>query len=248
VDGQNQPPCWGSIDRWVSNNGLDFLLSTYRGYEGVEHRRSIVFVKPDYWVVNDTLTGSGSHTCDQNWHFNEDAALEEDPETKSVRTTYADGGNLMMIPASPSGLVSQPKKFFIARGGGAVATGTGEVESTGWRYSRSGSLPAVFDLVLYPFRGRTAPKVEVRPLVSTPEVTALAVSAGPVTDYVIISRAGRKEVQAGDITVDGEAAVLRTRDGVPLRLSGANIKRVVYRGKTVFESETPEDQLDRVLR
>ncbi|BCW98684.1 MAG: hypothetical protein KatS3mg024_1511 [Armatimonadota bacterium] len=248
VDGQNQPPRWGSIDRWVSSDGMDFLVSTYKGYESVDHRRSIVFVKPDYWVVNDTLTGPGNHTCDQNWHFNEDAGLEEDPATKLVRTTYAEGGNLMMIPASPSGLVSRPKKFFIARGGGAVAAGTGEVESTGWCYSRFGSLPTVFDLVLYPFRGRTAPKVEVRPLVSTPEVTALAVSAGPATDYVIISRAGRKEVQAGDITVEGETAVLRTREGIPVRLSGANLKRLVYVGKTVFESETPEDQVDRVLR
>ena len=247
VDGQNQPPRGGSIDRWASNGGMDFLMASYRGYEGVEHRRSIVFVKPDYWVVNDTLTGSGSRTCDQNWNFNEDAGLLEDPATKSVRTSYAGGGNLLMVPASPAGLVSQPRKFFIARGGGAVAAGTQEVESTGWRYSRSGNLPAVFDLVLYPFRGADAPAVDVRLLASTPYVTALAVTAGASTDYVLVSRAGPRRIQAAGVLLEGEAVVLRTEDGRPVRISGAGLKRAVHRGTVLFQSETPADDVDILL-
>ncbi len=241
VDGANQPPVWGSIDRWVSSGGMDFLAASYNGYEGVSHRRSIVFVKPGYWVLSDIVTGEGSRTCDQNWHFNEDAGLLEDAAAKSVRTSYREGGNLLMLPASVEGLDPQPKKFFIARGGGAVAAGTGEVESTGWRYSRSGKLPALFDLVLYPFRGAAAPDVRVRLLASTPAVTALAVSHGQDTDYILMSRSGPRRLDSSGVSIEGEAAVVRTSNGRVTRVSGASLKRVALKGQVVFESPSGED-------
>lgn len=248
MNGQNQPAKWGSIDRWVSVDGMDFLLSSYKGYEGLVHRRSLVFVKPYYWVLHDQVTGEGSHTADQNWHFNEDAGLMHSPASASVRTTYPEGGNLLMVPASTEGLVSQPKSFFIAKGGGAVAAGQGEVESTGWRYSRTGELPAVFDLVLYPYKGKERPRVDVRTIsTGNPDATLLEIRSGGYTDYVLISLSGAVKETTPQLEVEAESMVLRTKGGKPVRLSGSQVKQITFQGQEVFGSPEAVEELDREL-
>ncbi|MEI6916211.1 MAG: alginate lyase family protein, partial [Armatimonadota bacterium] len=248
IDGENQPVKWGSIDRWESNAGMDFLLASYKGYEGLIHTRSLVFVKPDYWVLKDIVTGSGSHTCDQNWHLPEKAKPVEDAKSKFVHTNFSDGGNLLLAPVADETLKSQARIFFIAKSGGAVAMSHGEVESTGWTYSRSGTLPAVFDLVLYPYKGGQAPKLEVKPVpTGSEDATLLEIKNGRATDYVFVSRKGATSYSSPTIAIDGETAVLRTVNGRPVRVSGSNLTKLTYKGKVIFESASAKEQVDKVL-
>lgn len=37
--------------------------------EGITHRRQIIFVKPYFWVVRDSMIGEGKHTAEQIWHY-----------------------------------------------------------------------------------------------------------------------------------------------------------------------------------
>jgi len=68
------------LENWVSLSSLDFAVATHDGYmrlpKSVEHRRSIIFAKPDYWIVSDKLFGSGVHTFEFFFHFAPGVKLE----------------------------------------------------------------------------------------------------------------------------------------------------------------------------
>ncbi|MGC8862407.1 MAG: heparinase II/III family protein [Armatimonadota bacterium] len=243
VDGQNQRKGGGSTDRWASNSGFDYITAHHDRYEGLIHRRSIIFVKSDYWLVRDEITGSGSHTFDQNWHFLEDAGLSEDRSTMSVRTGYPDG-NLLMIPLDREGLTSQRVPFKIAKArmaGGSRA----EVDSFGWRYSKRGPTPVVFDILLYPYKGAEVPRVESRKY-HLEGATAYKISAGERTDYVLLSHEGVREMKLPEahIAAIGEVIVLRMAGGKLVRVSGANVQSVEIEGRRVVDQDLPAEQID----
>ena len=64
------------INAWRSNSEEDFLDATCR-YRGLEHRRRILFAKPDTLLVLDEATGSGGpHLLEQFWHSGEEVTQE----------------------------------------------------------------------------------------------------------------------------------------------------------------------------
>ena len=55
-------------------NGLDFASSQYdAGYENNEdaliHRRAIIFVRPDYYLLFDRVEGNNTHDIEALFHF-----------------------------------------------------------------------------------------------------------------------------------------------------------------------------------
>lgn len=61
------------LEKSLSQGGLDHAVGSHTGYgrlpEPVHHRRRIIFVKPDYWLVSDELTGFGRHRVGAFFHF-----------------------------------------------------------------------------------------------------------------------------------------------------------------------------------
>ncbi|MGB9620502.1 MAG: heparinase II/III family protein, partial [Armatimonadota bacterium] len=259
VDGKNSNRSHGKTERWVSNAGFDYVLGSHQGYDNLSHIRGIVFVKPDYWVVLDEIRGDDrtDHIFDQNWHFAENAGLVEDPLTKAVHTNYpkeqGDGytkdGQLLMVPVNPSGLNSQPVEFYIAT---SRMVGGQPIKSKGWKYSRTGPPPARLDVVLYPYTGTAVPDVTVSRLGiegNPVGVVALEIRNGDEVDYVVVSRTGAQKVSisAENLDVDAEVAVIRTRAGKPVRVSGANIRSVAIGGNSIFSAEQAQPNVDLVL-
>lgn len=52
---------------WITHNRFDFFAGEHDGYKPTIHRRNILFIKNDYWIVCDEITSSGEH--DYNWNF-----------------------------------------------------------------------------------------------------------------------------------------------------------------------------------
>lgn len=81
VDGQDQSEMqgtflWGrkaqaSLLQWESGAEYDLAIAEHDGYArlGVIHRRTILFVKPDWCLVVDQLNGQGNHHLEQTWHL-----------------------------------------------------------------------------------------------------------------------------------------------------------------------------------
>ena len=107
VDGLEQnrskkPETWvvwnSGKNRWQTDPDFDFAEGCYDSGYGptnavrVTHTRQVIFAKPDYWLVLDTLTPADDreHRYEAMFHLDADDAVV-DPVTKSVSVEY--GGN-----------------------------------------------------------------------------------------------------------------------------------------------------------
>ena len=68
------------LERSFLYPGLDYAVASHDGYarlaEPVFHKRRIVFVKPDYWLISDELTGKGEHQLKFYFHFAPGVSLQ----------------------------------------------------------------------------------------------------------------------------------------------------------------------------
>ena len=61
------------LESSFSNPSLDYAVGSHTGYarlaQSVFHRRNVVFLKPDLWLLSDELTGQGMHRASIFFHF-----------------------------------------------------------------------------------------------------------------------------------------------------------------------------------
>ena len=82
VDGLNQSDVWGSFRagrranpldlKWMVRKNITFFEGGHDGYLkkiGVLHKRKIVFVDNDFWLIFDELDGIGTHIVEEYLHF-----------------------------------------------------------------------------------------------------------------------------------------------------------------------------------
>jgi len=81
VDGRDQvesdgPFSWQGrarvrVREWRSGHACDFVDASHTAYPGVVHRRRVLFVKPDYWVIVDDVAGDPPyvHRLDLGFQF-----------------------------------------------------------------------------------------------------------------------------------------------------------------------------------
>jgi hypothetical protein len=69
---------WSSVAKiectsWLSRDRFDFVSGRHDGYQRLAtpatHKRSILFIKTDYWVVLDEVQSNGDHIADLRFHF-----------------------------------------------------------------------------------------------------------------------------------------------------------------------------------
>jgi hypothetical protein len=63
--------------KWISRDRFDFVKGKHDGYarllDPVEHSRSILFLKDDYWIIRDQVKSSGKRSAELWFHFDSDA-------------------------------------------------------------------------------------------------------------------------------------------------------------------------------
>lgn len=87
VDGKNQSRIadnflWlrkanAMCNSWTTSSTFDSVGGIHDGYRqlGVMHRRHVTFVRPDIWLIIDTLNGAGTHQVEQYWHLAAEAEV-----------------------------------------------------------------------------------------------------------------------------------------------------------------------------
>jgi hypothetical protein len=109
VDGQSSsipdgPFSWKSTAKsthvsWLSEKRFDFVEGKHDGYESlsdpVHHKRSILFLKNDYWILRDQVTASDIHQLELLFHFA--------PDFDGQSTTSGRDGQPSMLIASDGG-------------------------------------------------------------------------------------------------------------------------------------------------
>ena len=67
---------------WIPAQRFDYVAGSHDGYlrlpQPVTHRREILFLKQDYWIIRDKVESAGEHQLDLWFHFDSDA----DPQIK----------------------------------------------------------------------------------------------------------------------------------------------------------------------
>lgn len=209
--------------RWTSDAKFDYAQSTYDdGYGSdssvqVKHTRSVVFVKPEYWIVVDTLVPSDEkpHRYESAFHLDVSGA-EVDAAAKSVRTTDAKGANLSILPVADDGLKV------------SIVSGQKEPIVQGWMpaggytcrpiptpiFSREQPGDASFAYVFYPTpEGGRCRVVKVEPL-AVEGATAMAVrfENGRV-DYFVQAEKRKGSVRFADFESDALVTYVRTESG-----------------------------------
>ena len=247
VDGKDISPGNGQ-NKWATLGVFDYFDGTSPGFNslpGVRHRRRIVFVKPDYWVIADDVTGEGEHKSTQYWHF-APGKLELDQATGAVRTTNTSGGNIAVIPV-PAEAAAKPD---VTEGLYAInweKCGKSPVA----RYEQNGPLPHRFLTVLYPYPARKPAQAKAAYLTSAdPAARAARVFTGSSIDYVAFGdSAGKVDFSSAKLALSAQAALVRTdaKTGKVRAFAWFDGSALSLGGTTLASSRTPVKALSVAL-
>jgi uncharacterized heparinase superfamily protein len=211
VDGRDQSelegemrvlrPARATLHAWVSTDAYDFVDGAHDGYtrlaQPVVHRRQILFVKPDYWLVFDQLTGPGRHELEWLFHLTPEATITH--HANGVLWSRCDGAGLWIAPLHwPVGAQWQIVAGQETPVQGWVSHRSGEkCAAPVARYVVNAALPAHFVTLLWPEASAQAQPFQVAPLdvhddsgqaLTEPAVSAVCVSAASWTDVLVVDR------------------------------------------------------------
>lgn len=142
---------------WKSTPEFDYLKATnagYRGADDVRHTREIVFVKPDYWVVRDSVTGSSTRKLDSRFVcMPSKMTVSEDGRRAVAR--FESGRTLTILTAGkPYSALTVDE--------GKLATWSDLKPIPVAHFFSEATLPFSAVTVLYPSRGEADISVELR--------------------------------------------------------------------------------------
>jgi hypothetical protein len=208
----------------------------------ITHTRRILFLKPYYALVLDTLSGTGAHTFDAHFHLDAPSA-HINPGTQSAFSDNASGAQLALYPLERASL-----KVDIVQGQ--------KDPLLGWypsqhrpiptvRFRKQQAAPAIFATFLYPYRDK-APAFTSTPLaVAGDGVWAQSLSMPNENVEVAIVKDGA--ARAFSLTLPSGAIVQTETAGLVLRNStdgkesflGGWDLRSYNDGKSRFTLDTP---------
>ena len=231
--------------RWISTPSFDFAEGWYKeGYgddgddavaRDVVHKRSIFYIRGEYFILHDLVLGEGEHRLEQVFHL---ATVTDDGcdggtpgcaerlEGGIVRTVDRDSGNLVIAPTDADGL--------------EVTLGSGETSSCELAYLMKRALPTAINVVLLPLppRAEVSPEIRLMEVAADADVlaTGFSVAHGEFTDFVLISDDGFAEMCTSELEFRGEYAFLRV-DGQerPLWCGLVNGEFLGWRGRVLVD-------------
>ena len=85
-----------TIDAWWTGSRVDRFAGSHRGFERLSspavHRRSVVFMRGEYWMLVDTLLADGAHELTAHFHAAEGSRAETlSAFSARIETSCADG-------------------------------------------------------------------------------------------------------------------------------------------------------------
>ena len=185
---------------------------------GLQWRRTVVFVKPDYWLVSDEIRPAGKESCEaaQLWHPMPGGMKEAKDRILLVRPPAADAaGNLLLQwPAGSAPRVARRRGFVSA---GAAGTATVDkdkkAEAEYIALERNGKGPLAFDTLLYPYRGEKPPEAEILSE-RAGGATGIRVKRKGVEEILLLGD-GKEPVRLWGYDFDGTLALVRLSGGKP---------------------------------
>jgi hypothetical protein len=172
--------------------------------EGVTHRRRLVYIPREYWILVDDLRGSGRHDFEFNFHFGPEVDILALAHDGTKLALEASGLKLGMFASAP---------LRMERVEGCVSCGYGHKASAQvLRASVTSSTPAAAMTFLAP---SSTQSVVRRIDVGTAMTIACSYEHDGIVDIAVVSD-GDSEIVLGDLRLQGEFFWLR-REGDVIR-------------------------------
>jgi hypothetical protein len=108
------PFSWRSIGdarllRWVSRSRFDFFEGEHCGYQRLPnpalHRRAVLFLKGEYWIIRDILVSDGFHEIALHFHFAPGVKVQAEADSFRARLgdTPVEGAELRTVVFAQNG-------------------------------------------------------------------------------------------------------------------------------------------------
>jgi hypothetical protein len=155
------------VREWLTTPAFDVIDAQHDAYgrlaAPVIHRRRVLFVKPECWVVIDDITGPGRHRIDLTFQFAPLAVELISPDC--CRAVTARGSVLWVMPFANTPLTNAVRCGDLHPIRGWISSRYGQKEpSPALICSAQAALPMRVMTVLYPTRDRDAAAPAVEPL------------------------------------------------------------------------------------
>jgi hypothetical protein len=223
-------------NEWESRETFDFVSSEYvEGYartpidpqEAVDvdmrfsHRRAIFYVKGEYWILADLITGEDddAHKLEQIFHlapiYQPDMPEPFRPgevhlSSEVILSDNVDVSDIAILPVDTEGLDVRAQK-----GETSPAIGwwgmLGEYPAWDVTVEVEKTLPARLDALLYPLSVGESAYPTVERLHADAGVTAFRIRGKGLDDTFILCEEGTGEITLGDIQFEGRALLLRRK-------------------------------------
>ena len=228
----------------LSFDGVEYVEGEHDGYrrlpQGVVHRRRLLSVAPEYWIVVDDFRGSGKHTFDFHYHFAPDveiSKLEHDEAGVLVRAERA-GLQLSLIadrPFAAAGLIHGE----VAPIGGWVSRGYGEKRpGHTLRATLAGAPPAAAMAFVVVAPGRSCGPVVRQLTLEHGSGIACSYQHDGFDDIAVLST-GDSEIGMDDFRMSGEFFWLRLQSGLLKQVLAARALALNHRGHSIFQNSEP---------
>ncbi|MCB0190844.1 MAG: alginate lyase family protein [Anaerolineae bacterium] len=253
VDGQDQSllignqqvenPAQATLERWQTHTHLDWVEGSHSGYRRlpnpIVHRRKILFVKPDYWLMIDNLEGNGHHQFDWFYHFVPDAHVKIDKDSGAV-VGQVDQVALLVQPFEPKALEMKVVSGLEPEIQGWVALESGQKEPAPVAVvSCQSAAPLCQGTLLFPHHGLSPVKFEL--LKSTATYFALKISFDDQVDVVLISKNSQVvQLIYDDWQTTASHFILRQSPSGQYRLIATDVTNLQIANRLIFEQSEPQ--------
>ena len=242
-------PAQATLHQWTSNDQFDFVDGSHDGYERltkpITHRRQIFFVKPEYWIIIDILTGQGQHCFDLHFHLMPDIDIQLDPESGSLHLANGASG-LSIIPLATNELQTDIITGKTEPIQGWVSFFSGEkLAAPTLRYRRQAMAPIQFCTVLYPYPAAENVLINVsaldltvegKPSIDESQLTGLCIETSRHIDYLLLDRnpESSRKFFAGYET-DAHLFYLRHQKGeeLPAKVLMKSSSQLLFQGQSL---------------
>ncbi len=202
--------------RWVSNGKYDYYSVTSHANLDVDHRRTVTFVKPDFWIVSDLMIPEDMERPNnyrQLWHMAPDANLGHNDENRTIYSNFDRGAEIMIASADTDARIVEDIGY------DTVGWGLAAEAKYGYYFKEEVAGKQTFDTVLMPYENSGKVKADRIELgVPTHDATAMKIEteiAGRknLTYYMLdYDHVPGAEHTFGDYVTDAELAVVRVAE------------------------------------
>jgi len=207
------------LHHWITTQKFDFVDGEHNGYERLEnpiiHRRKILFVKGEYWLISDILTGKGRHKFDSYFHFPPGKIfLNKDEgfiitlfEEANIKVSYLKDHTLSATIIEGS---EDPVQGWVSYCYG------NKLKSQILNLQKNTDAPTSFYCVLHPFKNKVPPHIRVEKIVDSKTLKGLKIEFSTYNDFFFYSdfRANHPIINYEDISTDAEVCFYRKKGGM----------------------------------